>query len=98
MTETGRANVRRTYVETRFGQLHLRIAQPAAASRPALICFHMSPMSGRIYENFLAKIGTDRVAIAADTPGFGMSDAPPAPPEIVAVPLPRSPHGWTSIL
>jgi pimeloyl-ACP methyl ester carboxylesterase len=82
MTETGRANVRRTYVETRFGQLHLRIAQPAAASRPALICFHMSPMSGRIYENFLAKIGTDRVAIAADTPGFGMSDAPPAPPEI----------------
>jgi pimeloyl-ACP methyl ester carboxylesterase len=82
MADTPTVKVVRTYVEARFGQLHLRIARPATPSRPTLICFHMSPMSGRIYERFLAQIGADRVAIAADTPGFGMSDAPPAPPEI----------------
>lgn len=39
-------------------------------------------MSGRIYERLLGVIGTDRVAIAPDTPGFGQSDAPATPPEI----------------
>ena len=82
MAETGPVQVSRTYVQSRFGQLHLRIAHPETATRPPLICFHMSPMSGRIYERFLGAIGTDRIAVAADTPGFGMSDAPPAPPEI----------------
>jgi pimeloyl-ACP methyl ester carboxylesterase len=82
MAEIHRTPVHRSYVACRFGQLHLRIARPNAATRPPLICFHMSPMSGRIYERFLGSIGTDRIAIALDTPGFGMSDAPPAPPEI----------------
>lgn len=83
MAATGLSGVRRTYAEARFGQLHLRIARPEEPSAPSLMCFHMSPMSGRIYERFLGHIGTDRVAIAADTPGFGMSDAPPAAPEII---------------
>ncbi len=48
MTEAERVQVSRTYVQSRFGQLHLRIANPPAATRPPLICFHMSPMSGRI--------------------------------------------------
>ena len=53
----------------------------AAAKRP-LLCLHMSPNSGRIYQRFLAAMGVDRVAIAPDTPGFGESDPPPAPPTI----------------
>ena len=42
----------------------------------------MSPASGVIYENWLAEMGQDRLALAPDTPGFGMSDPPTAPPEI----------------
>lgn len=74
---------RRTYVDGRYGQVHLRVAQPAApGTHPPLLCFHMSPHSGRIYERFLAAIGVDRIAVAPDTPGFGESDPPPGPPSI----------------
>jgi pimeloyl-ACP methyl ester carboxylesterase len=80
-----RAVVRRSYVDGRFGQLHLRAAAPprpdAVQGRPVL-CFHLSPVSGAIYENLLAELGRDRIAIAPDTPGYGASDAPPVPPEI----------------
>lgn len=62
--------------------MHLRLAGAAGDERPPLICFHMSPMSGRIYERFIDRMGEDRLAVAVDTPGFGMSDAPPAPPTI----------------
>jgi pimeloyl-ACP methyl ester carboxylesterase len=44
--------------------------------------FHMSPYSGVIYEALMQEMGRDRVVIAVDTPGFGNSDAPPAPPTI----------------
>lgn len=73
--------VRRHYVDGPFGQVHLRMAG-TQSDRPALFCFHMSPMSGRIFARFIAEMGEDRLAIAVDTPGFGMSDTPPQPPEI----------------
>ena len=83
---SARQAVRRGYVDGRFGQIHYRIAQPPAAAqrsgRRPLLCLHMSPYSGRIYQAFLAAMGVDRIAIAPDTPGFGESDAPPAPPSI----------------
>ncbi|MBB5686250.1 pimeloyl-ACP methyl ester carboxylesterase [Sphingobium boeckii] len=40
-------------------------------------------MSGRVFEAFIAEMGEDRLAVAPDTPGFGMSDAPEQPPEIM---------------
>ncbi len=70
---------RRLYVDGPFGQIHLRCA---GSGQIPLFCFHMSPMSGRIYERFIDYVGRTRLAVAADTPGFGMSDAPPAPPRI----------------
>jgi pimeloyl-ACP methyl ester carboxylesterase len=75
--------VRRAYVDGRYGQMHVRIAEPAhpGARRPLLL-FHMSPYSGFVYETFAAEMGRDRPAIAIDTPGFGASDPPPALPEI----------------
>ena len=77
---------RRHYVDARFGQLHLRLARPAAespgAGKTPLLCFHLSPVSGIIYENLLAEMGSDRLAVAPDTPGYGASDAPRQPPEI----------------
>jgi pimeloyl-ACP methyl ester carboxylesterase len=74
--------VRRDYADARFGQIHYRIAQPEKPSKTPLICFHMSPSSGRIYGQLLSEMGKDRIAIAPDTPGFGDSNAPAEPPEI----------------
>jgi pimeloyl-ACP methyl ester carboxylesterase len=75
--------LRKGYARGRFGQIHYRIAQPTAAEgHPPLLCFHMSPNSGRIYETFLRHMGTDRFALAPDTPGFGDSDPPPEQPGI----------------
>lgn len=77
--------VRRAYVDGPHGQMHLRLARPAAGgdgSKPPLLCIHMSPMSGRVFENLLARMGQDRLAIAFDSPGFGLSDAPAEPPSI----------------
>jgi len=74
--------VRRAFAECRFGQIHYRIAQPQRTSQIPVLCFHLSPSSGRMYGRLLAELGADRIAIAPDTPGFGESDAPEAPPEI----------------
>lgn len=77
--------MRRQYVRGRWGQLHLHIAEPdgPTTQRP-LICFHLSPGSGRMYRPFLAEMGEDRLAIAVDTPGYGGSDPPPAPTDLRA--------------
>lgn len=72
---------RRSYVDGPFGQMHLRVAG-GASDHPPLLCFHMSPMSGRIYERFLGEMGKDRLTVAVDTPGFGMSDTPAEMPEV----------------
>jgi pimeloyl-ACP methyl ester carboxylesterase len=78
-----RVPVRRDYLDGRFGQIHYRIARPALdGGKPPLLCFHMSPNSGRIYETFLGAIGTDRIAVAPDTPGLGDSDPPADAPGI----------------
>lgn len=80
-----RAVVRRSYIDGRFGQMHLRAAAPARPDQVrgrAVLCFHLSPVSGAIFENLLAELGQDRIAIAPDTPGYGASDAPPVAPEI----------------
>jgi pimeloyl-ACP methyl ester carboxylesterase len=77
------ARVTQHYVDGRFGQIHYRHAAPAGpGTRPPLLLFHMSPYSSAIYQNFLAVMGEQRLTIAVDTPGFGNSDAPPAPPTI----------------
>ena len=80
--------VTRHYREGRFGQLHYRLALPPrsssaqAANKTPLLCFHLTPNSSRIYNRLLAEMGRDRIAIAVDTPGFGLSDPPPFKPSI----------------
>lgn len=79
------APLRRQYVDSRWGQIHLHVAgNPGSASKRPLLCFHLSPGSGRMYMPFLAAMGEDRLAMVADTPGYGTSNAPPAPPSHVA--------------
>ena len=74
--------VRRDYFDGRFGQVHFRIARPAGAGQVPLLFIHSSPSSGRMWQALLAELGQDRIAVAADTPGFGDSAVPLEPPEI----------------
>ncbi len=71
--------ITRHYVEGRYGQLHLRQAgDPGSAQTPVLL-LHQNPSSSLEYEPLMRALATDRHVIAIDTPGYGMSDAPPAP-------------------
>jgi pimeloyl-ACP methyl ester carboxylesterase len=76
-----RPRVRRGYFECRYGQLHVQNAIPAGGgfeeSTP-LLCLHPSPLSGRVFERFLAVTGGSRSVFAPDLPGFGDSDPPPS--------------------
>lgn len=74
--------LRKEYVDGPEGQVHvLRSGQPGVGSR-ALLCLHLSPGSGRMYEALLLEMGRDRFALAPDTPGYGASDPPANPPGI----------------
>jgi pimeloyl-ACP methyl ester carboxylesterase len=73
--------IRRSYVDTRFGQAHLRVAGPDAPTTASpLLCLPPQPMSGRALEPLLAALGRTRHVIAVDLPGFGQSAGPTAPP------------------
>lgn len=81
---TGSVPVHRRYVDGPFGQLHVREAGTFQPGRRSLACFHMSPMTGRTFEAFMGVLSaiSGRHVLAFDTPGLGMSDAPPKPPSI----------------
>ncbi len=81
--EPSHPRIRRHYVTARFGQIHLRIAEPAAeASAPPLLLFHQSPLSGRMFERFLPFMSDRRRVLALDTPGYGESDRPGQRPDL----------------
>ena len=76
------AGLRREYVDGPFGQIHvLRAGVPGQGRRP-LVCFHLTPGSGRMYDALLREMGTDRFVLAPDTPGYGASEPPPTVPTI----------------
>lgn len=75
------ADYKRGYVDARFGQIHYHKAWPGqqAPSKPAIVFFHQNPKSAVEYEYLLKEMGSDRVALAFDTPGYGESDRPGQP-------------------
>jgi pimeloyl-ACP methyl ester carboxylesterase len=74
--------IRKTYIETEHGQIHARVAGSADSDATPLICLHMSPASGMIYEKFMAEAGESRQVIALDNPGYGASEGFETMPEI----------------
>ncbi|MEC3911458.1 alpha/beta hydrolase [Sphingobium sp. CR2-8] len=71
--------MRRGYVDGRFGQIHY---QAAGAGRP-LVLLHQAIMTSDQFSNVFAPLIAHGLRpIAIDMPGFGMSDAPDAPPTI----------------
>lgn len=70
------ATVRRGYLTTSSGQIHY---YRAGDSGPLLFLFHETALSASEFERTLPFLGTRCRAIALDTPGYGMSDAPHQP-------------------
>jgi haloalkane dehalogenase len=69
----------RGYVTSSEGQLHYR---RAGAGRPLLL-LHQVPSSSWMWEPLLEPLAERRfAAVAADLPGYGMSDPPAAPPDL----------------
>ena len=70
--------IRRQFVDTDYGQMHIRRAgKPSSTQRP-LICLHQSPKSSREFIRFMTEAASDRLVIAIDSPGHGESDLPPS--------------------
>ncbi len=74
--------VRRTYVDGDYGQIHLRENQAHHLHGLPLICLHPVPVSGRIFGRLLGALEDRRFAMAPDLPGYGLSDIPASPPSI----------------
>ncbi|MDA0676076.1 MAG: alpha/beta hydrolase, partial [Proteobacteria bacterium] len=70
--------VRRRYVDGPYGQVHLYEAGKTGVGQRPLVCFHQSPLSGRTFDAVMRAMGGERYIVAPDTPGYGLSDAPPA--------------------
>jgi pimeloyl-ACP methyl ester carboxylesterase len=78
-----KVRVRRAYADGLDGlQIHYRYAGPRQAKETPLMCLHASPLSGILYDYWLAEMGRDRFVVAPDTPGYGGSDTPAKPPLI----------------
>jgi pimeloyl-ACP methyl ester carboxylesterase len=71
-------HVRRSYAESRYGQMHSLTAYPSGGGfdeRTALLCLHHAGGSGRLFAPFLRDLGLDRSIYCPDLPGHGNSDA-----------------------
>ena len=70
-------HVRKLYVDSEYGQLHLRCVQKQdTGTNLPLVCLHQSPKSSLEFETFLRYASKDRTVVAGDYPGYGMSDRP----------------------
>ena len=87
--------IERHYIRTAHGQLHLRMAGKKG-SRPPLLMLHQVPNSGQIFEPVMSALADERLVLAIDTPGYGMSDPLPDPQTIEAYAsvIGSALHGW----
>jgi pimeloyl-ACP methyl ester carboxylesterase len=78
-------NVRRSFADCRYGQLHVSTAYPSGGGfdeRTPLICLHHAGGSNRVFSALLAELGRDRSVYAVDLPGHGNSDVASGNPTI----------------
>lgn len=69
----------RRYVDTRWGQIHVRDTETPG---PAIVLLHESPLSSAVYEPVLPDLSGTLRGVAPDTPGYGASDGPSDQAEI----------------
>lgn len=71
---------RGAYVDAPTGQVHMQMVTPSGESnKTPFVIFHPNPYSGVYFSYLLEELGSDRVAIAPDTPGYGNSTKPDQP-------------------
>jgi len=78
-------NVRRSYADCRFGQMHVATAYPSGGGfdeKTPLICLHQAGGSDRAFAAMLPELGRDRSVYSLDLPGHGNSDAASGAPTI----------------
>ena len=69
--------MKRSYVSTQRGQIHLRFLYPRRKTESVpLVCLHPFPYSGAFFETIAPLLSDRRMVCAPDCPGFGGSDAP----------------------
>jgi len=73
---------KRRFLDGEYGQIHVRVATCNNPQHPPLYCLHMSPKSGRSFENFMTLASNDRIVVAPDYPGYGESSRPPEDPPV----------------
>lgn len=76
---------RKAYTDGPCGQIHYRTAGEDTGKTP-LFCLHQSPKNSLEFETFLPVAAAERLVLAGDYPGYGMSD-PPASEDDATVPL-----------
>lgn len=74
--------IRRAFVDTPAGQIHVRMSGSPDAPGVPLLLLHQSPASSLTYAELLPLLAGERWSIALDTPGFGESFRPAAQPRI----------------
>ncbi len=74
-------DVRCAYADVDGSQVHYRYA---GVTGPALVCFHQTPLSSRLFERALPLLGETMRAFAFDTPGYGASTPLHGEPDVVA--------------
>ena len=70
----------RCFVKTQLGQVHVELAGDADAQ--AVVLLHQTPRSTDEYAEVIPLLAGSLRVIAIDTPGYGASDHPPAPPSM----------------
>lgn len=78
-------SAKRLYMDGQFGQIHVRTARPTSRAdevKPPIAFFHHTPGSSRLYEAVVPLLARDRLVLAFDTPGYGLSDRPTTQPLI----------------
>ncbi len=80
-------NYRKGYVDGPYGQIHFHLAHPASGpgQKAPVAFFHQNPKSAEEYRPLLEVVGRDRLVVAFDTPGYGESDRPDTPPDMVGL-------------
>lgn len=72
-------HIRRSYAESRYGQLHMTTAYPSGGGfdeRVPVLCLHPSGSSSAYFAALMPELGRDRSVYAFDLPGYGNSDKP----------------------
>lgn len=73
-------NIRRGYADSKYGQIHYRVAGDAGL--PAVVLLHQTPSDGSSLEGVMTRLKDDFCVYAPDLPGMGQSAACPAPDSI----------------